>query len=209
MSDEEVLNTFEKLFKGYIENDIQVAISGGANYLAALGMFSYIEFLGGLLTGESGLPSKAGSNFAAAINLFPPEYQVLNSSLKVHGEADKEFTGIYDVLRCGLVHEYIPKGGAVIMNKPNGPIDDHTGIWIEDYEERRVIVLANNEFFRDFRSLIDNINLRLKNKEQPLFDKVKESVVRLASRRQFVMSPSASASASPSPSEEPLEEASY
>lgn len=180
MSDEKVLTTYEEL-RDYITHDIQKAIEGEANYLAALGIFSCIEFLGGLLSGNGGLPREAENNFKTAVqylSVVAPEYAVMDQRLVVEDAQGKKQKGLYAILRCGLVHEYGIKGRGAVNNKPQGPIADHTGILIETIKGKDVVVLSNNEFFRDFRTLLDNIHIKLKHREQPLLDNVRQSLTR-------------------------------
>jgi hypothetical protein len=204
MTDAEVESTFNTIFHDFIKHDIQAAIEGRANYLAALGIFSYVEFLGGLLSGHSGIINKAKGNFNEAIRHFPPEYQKLNDELKVVDAEGLTHEGIYGIIRCGLVHEYMVKGGGTVYNNPTGPIANHTGITYEFIGDKKVIAIYNNEFFRDFRTVIDTVSEFVKNKEQPYYDNIKKSFSRLASRTpvEISPSPSASPSASPSPSQE-------
>lgn len=183
MSDREAIDTFRRIFKDSVQHDIDEAIKGKANYLAALGIFSYIEFLGGLLTGKAGIRGESEPNFQEAVKQFPPEYKKLDQRLRVVDAEGKPHQGLYGILRCGLVHEYMIKGGGIIYNKPDGPIADHTGIWFEQLPNGRTgICLFNNEFFRDFRTTIDQISEQLGKREQPLLDNVKQGFQRLGSR---------------------------
>ncbi|HYE22380.1 MAG TPA: hypothetical protein VD998_02200 [Verrucomicrobiae bacterium] len=196
MTDEQIPETFKTIFKDFIEHDIQAAIEGKANYLAALGIFSYMDFLGGLLTGNIGQSSEA--NFDECLKYFPNEYLDLDKEIRVQDDKGREHEGIYGVIRCGLVHEYMIKGGGVVNNNPLGPIQDHTGISYVTEDGKKVLVIFNNELFRDFRSVIDRVYDIIKDKKGPVFNNIKQGLVRLASRTQIVVSPSVSASVSPS-----------
>lgn len=85
-----------------------------ANFLVAMGLFNYIETLGTFLIGyfqrdKNGqilknskgreIKTKSKNRFNAFFSYLGQEYKNL---LDVHSE-------IYDELRCGLTHEYLPR----------------------------------------------------------------------------------------------------
>jgi hypothetical protein len=97
---------FLNTLKTYIFQDIQTAIDGKANYLAALGLSTYTENLGGMCCGD--LEHNLGENYVNFIeHYFPSPYKTLNSKLSGLG-------GLYKVVRCGLVHEYFMKCESVV-----------------------------------------------------------------------------------------------
>jgi len=105
------------LLKSFMFSDIKVAIDGGANYLAALALSTYTEYLGGLLSGT--LTSHLGQNYTKFIQkYFDSEYMVLDSRLRKDG-----FNGLYEAVRSGLVHEYFMKAkGGVSAVATGSPI---------------------------------------------------------------------------------------
>lgn len=92
-----------------MEHDIQSAIDGNANYLAALGLISYTEVTGGLIRGTL---KKGGSrdNFEAFMAFFHKDYARVNSRM-----IKDKMSGLYYDVRCGLVHEYFMKGKSMIL----------------------------------------------------------------------------------------------
>ena len=126
-----VLRFFDEYVFGFMRSDIDAAIRGNANYLCALGLVSYTETLGGLVTGNLALRKYSGANFRAFLPYLGAEYQ----AFKARG------IDIYDVVRCGLVHEYFIKGGPPvwtrargscgIISSPGGP----THFIVEDYRD--------------------------------------------------------------------------
>lgn len=87
----------------YTFEDIQRAKFALANYLAALGLSTYTENLGGLYRGN--LQSNVANNYISFIeDYFPPCYKAVHNQLKLlHKD------GLYKMVRCGLVHEYFMK----------------------------------------------------------------------------------------------------
>ena len=87
------LNIFRKFV---IEKDIPSAIDGKANYLAALGLSTYTEVLGGLYCGDlSGKNKDLNKHFTCFIeDFFHLDYMKVNSDL----EEDK-LKGLYGVVR--------------------------------------------------------------------------------------------------------------
>ncbi len=79
---------FKKYVEGFIFHDIQEAINREANYLAALGILSYIDYLALLIFDE---PTK------------PRYIKYLRKYMKDY----KPYDGIYEV-RSGFVHQYFP-----------------------------------------------------------------------------------------------------
>jgi hypothetical protein len=55
-----ILHIFDEYVFGFMRSDIDAAIQGNANYLAALGLARYTEVLGGLRTGELGVRNRSG-----------------------------------------------------------------------------------------------------------------------------------------------------
>ena len=117
---------FKEYFFGFMYHDIDAAICGKANFLAALGLLEYTEFTGGLIIGELGKqkgykPLKVRFNAFFNDTYFGPEYGQLQCQ-------------VYDVFRCGLAHEYFAKGPSPIKmyNRPPQPcgIVEIQGQWV-------------------------------------------------------------------------------
>ncbi len=117
-----VLRYFDKYILGWMRQDIDAALGCQANKLAALGLVTYTEVLGGLRTGDLGDREKNGPNFNAFFGCLGKEYQKLLS-----GHAD-----IYHKIRCKLVHNYFLGRGSgfergratpcAVKVKPDGSI---------------------------------------------------------------------------------------
>jgi len=109
----EQLEKFKK-FTGWMCEDIERSMfCAKANFLVAMGLFNYVETLGAFMTGyfdkdDSGkikkdkggkkIKTKSIDRFNKFFTYLGNEYEELLKKYKV-----------YDELRCGLTHEYLPK----------------------------------------------------------------------------------------------------
>lgn len=83
---------FDECVFGFIYHDIQAAIDGNANYLAALGLVAYTEFIGGLINGTLGDSGKRKKRFYTFWNRMdrstsPVRYTV-TSSLRLSNKTE-------------------------------------------------------------------------------------------------------------------------
>jgi hypothetical protein len=60
-----------------------------ANYPVVLGLFPYLEVVGGWIIGNDALKGSAQSNFNAAITQMDPGYQALDAKMEISGSAVK------------------------------------------------------------------------------------------------------------------------
>jgi len=105
---------FEKL-QGWIVNDLtRATIKAQANFLVAMGIFNYMEILGGFCT-QNNSDCTARFNFVFN-NLLPTPYQTISDELN-----RITIKGAYDCLRCGMTHEYLLK--TYISKKQSSSID--------------------------------------------------------------------------------------
>jgi len=195
-----IINHFHEIIYGFIFHDIQTCIQGRANFIAALALLSYTEYLGGLISGNLGVRTESKNNFNKALKYFPEEYLNVDSSLKIEYQDKngrvKPDDGIYAIYRCGLAHEYFIKGIATIYNNPDGPTRDHIGIvvaqhqieWPEEYGippvTNKVLEFYTNEYFRDYRSAVNKFFKSLiVDKDATLLKAFNDSLDRVYSRR--------------------------
>ena len=80
--------------------------TGNANYLAALGLVAYTEFMGGLINGTLGHRGKSKKRFYALWDRMGPEYQSV--------AAKRAFVKIHSDVRSGLVHSYLIAQDSVV-----------------------------------------------------------------------------------------------
>jgi hypothetical protein len=137
------LNTFKEYV---IDRDLPNALNGKASYLAALGLSTYTEVLGGFYSGD--LSKNLKQHYTCFINeFFPVEYAEINNKL----EGDN-LNGLYGTIRCGLTHEYF------IKKRSRVEIDDSEFIpcgIMYDPESNPQIVLYVNKYFRDFANAFE------------------------------------------------------
>lgn len=150
-----------------MRSDIDAAIRGDANYLAALGLVTYAEFLGGLRTGMLGVKGKSAANFEAFLPYLGEDYERFQQcGIK-----------IYDLVRCGLVHNYFIKGHATIwmradapcgiVSSTNGPTYFFLNVYrhhffrgATDYRDE-ILDGSDSTLIRHFESGMRNIGIRL------------------------------------------------
>ena len=106
---EKIKKYFKEYIFGFIFNDIQSGIKGKANFLTALGLLCYTEFMGGLMNGGFA-QGGATSNFNTFFDFLGSKYKNFRSSHNV-----------YKIYRCGMAHEYFIKGNFTIYMRGGSP----------------------------------------------------------------------------------------
>jgi len=117
---------------------------GGANFLAAMGLLSYTEFVGKLKYNEK----KNGRDYASGnFNRFFDNLGLGYKQFRASCCPD-----VYNKFRCGLVHEYLPKATCDIhmVKKPDKPI----GIGVERSGQYYFVV---ETYFEDFKRAFDQL----------------------------------------------------
>ncbi len=129
----EVEHWFSEYVFGFMRNDLERGIDSGLNYLVALGLGTYTEILGSLITGKERPFNK---NFSAFWNRMGPEYTRFGAKKA------------YSLIRSGLVHYYFVradkkgKGIAGVARRGEAPI-------ILD-ENKRIKWIVVKKWFEDF-----------------------------------------------------------
>jgi hypothetical protein len=135
MTRQEIAKFFDEVVFGFIYHDLEAAISGKANYLAALGLVAYTEFMGGLLSGDVGDPEKSEGHFKGFLARMGPEYA-------------KRADAIYEQCRQGLLHQYFMRvESAVQMHIGHG-----RGLTCGVEEHDGKIYFIVEKYFRDFKT---------------------------------------------------------
>jgi hypothetical protein len=153
------INYLDTVREFIIEKDIPVAIRGNANYLAALGLSTYTEVLGGLYCGDlSGKKTKLNQNYICFIkDFFHPYYMKVNSDLEKDG-----LKGLYGAVRSGLTHEYFIKRISKI--EMDNPVQEPITCGITyDPKSNPKIVFCVNQYFSDFKNAFEKYYNQLKN----------------------------------------------
>jgi len=124
-----------------IINDLHKAVDQGCNYLAALGMVCWSEFIGREVARSRG---KRLKNFAC-FALFVSEYMRYD----LGGQAQK----VYDTFRNGLAHEFAIKGKGTAVATRIYTLDPHERVPGLAYDPaRQGHVFFVEEYLRDFEA---------------------------------------------------------
>jgi hypothetical protein len=115
-------------------------LPGGGNFLAALGLLCYTEFGGKLMFNHRA----ASANFNSFFDLLGPAYKNLRAK-----------HNIYNILRCGLAHEYYVKQSCTIAmtSRTSAP-----GIHVDEGGHFTFVVEA---YSRDMRKAFDGLGRTL------------------------------------------------
>ena len=120
---------------------------GGGNFLAALGLLSYTEF-GGKLKYNKMKPNGfdwASENFNLFFDDLGPSYRAFRNS----------GVNVYDIFRCGLVHEYFTKQTCTInMCSNNRAIGIGT-------ESNGKFFFEIETYFKDLKKALDDLEMGL------------------------------------------------
>jgi len=137
-------------FLEFICNDIGSGINSKANFLTALGLSVYTEFLGGLynrshehrtITVENKPIGQTQYNYETGLKKMGTPYENL---LNRYGKS------IYIRVRCGLVHEYHIKGSVTIWMRKES--NSNTAIWVD--ETTNAINFHVVEYYHVFRKAL-------------------------------------------------------
>ena len=130
MSVQEVNDYFEQYVYGFILADIEKEIvlaksrlqvegynqtySGGGNYLCALGLLCYTEFMGGIYLKT--FKKSSHQLFNTFFYLMGENYKKFDEELEKRTSIinPKKKLSVYEVFRCGMAHEYFIKQSGVI-----------------------------------------------------------------------------------------------
>jgi hypothetical protein len=151
-----------------------------ANYLVALGVLTYIEVLGGLISGDGGLPRRSRSNFNVALNELPPKYSAFRMKVLAPGAAAPT-AGVYEVLRCGMVHQYTPTGVFIVYNNPGRrAVRGRLGFELEQLPNgSHRLAVNNNELFRDLKGLLAKVGGWIATLDPVHYPNVKKALERI------------------------------
>jgi hypothetical protein len=136
--------------KLFMIEDLVKAIKAGLNYLAALGLSTYTEILGGLCYGN--LLSNHKQNYDRFIkNYFPTPYQNSNKQLS-------KFGGLYGVVRSGLTHRYLIQYKSQVATTTSIPIA--CGVFYDPNHTPSTIFVLD-QYFEDFKKAVNEYYKKL------------------------------------------------
>ena len=130
---------FKKYVERFIFNDVRTAIKGKANYLAALGILAYIDYLAKLSSSDSDSLGREGEDavrkrYIGFLRRYMKEY--------------KPYSKVYEV-RNGFVHQYFPPRIRTVSRREAGRKFGNTGPAIYQREGKWVVVVE--PLFEDFK----------------------------------------------------------
>ena len=129
---------------GFIFHDISAAISGKANYLAALGLVAYTEFMGGLRDGSLGTSGHSKERFYSFFDTLGPEYAKVRRR--------REVIKVYSNIRCGLAHEYFISQESVVKLSKDKEFGQECGI---EVHPTGVVYFIVERYWDDFQRAVD------------------------------------------------------
>jgi len=153
-----------------------------ANYLVALGILTYIEAIGGLITGTAGIPSRySRSNFNAALAQMSPGYVAFQVTIQRPGL--NPGSGIYEIFRCGMVHQYAPVEVFMVWANQSGRArPNRLGFeWEQMPAGTQRLAINTNELLRDFKKLVEKVTRWISISDPNHYPLIKQSFERLDS----------------------------
>jgi hypothetical protein len=139
---EAVQTFFQTYVFGFIFRDIETAINGRANYLAALGLVAYTEFMGGLIDGTLGQTGKSKQRFYSFWRRMGPPYQSL--------QTQRALVKIYSHVRSGLVHSYFISQASIVKMSIGDGHGENCGL--EVIEPGGKVMFIVERYFADFKA---------------------------------------------------------
>lgn len=133
-----------------MDNDIKVAMKGNATFLSILGLTVYTETLGGLIRNkfEQGECKK---NYEAGLRKMGEKYGDL---------LDKGYN-LYDVIRCGLVHEFFVKKTVSIAPRLDPPSEPGLRVNPKGIQTKighiEVLEVGIENYYRDFIRALEDL----------------------------------------------------
>ena len=150
-------NFFREYIFGFIFRDVEAAIEGRANYLAALGLVAYTEFMGGLVLGNLGEKGKSRDRFYAFFNRLGPEYVKVGKR--------REVVKIYKNVRCGLAHAYFIDQESIVKMTVGDGHGGTCGIEVEPVTGTVWFIVER--YWRDFKKAAHQYERQLVKKKDP------------------------------------------
>ncbi len=133
---------FDYYVFGFMKHDVEAAINGQANFLAALGLAAYSEIMGALRLGTIQDKFHNKEKFEAFLPYLDAAYSKLDSELKTNAQFPG---GLYEVVRSGLAHQYFVKEPAEVFRHGVG---EPAGIFRDQVSGK--LVLVAKRFLDDF-----------------------------------------------------------
>lgn len=166
--EEEYINTYiyDGLEGGFIYHDTKIAIDNGLNYLTALGLMSYTEYIGSLMPPySSGLATTTDmsgkrANFYKFYYRMGSDYILFDRHLK---QTFGDNNGVYTVYRGGLSHAYFI-GGNLKIEKTRlnlSSVVAKTANSSLGFTDEGKLGLATEKYFIDFITVVTELRKKI------------------------------------------------
>ena len=137
-----------KQFRDFVFADVQKSIDAKTNFLTALGLLCYTEFLGALINDSVGKAANSRKNFETGLYAMGNGYQQFDQHLK----AQFKNRGVYKIFRCGMVHSYFIDHNLTIVARDN----KSQGLGLGQTKSGE-LGMATANYFRDFKKACDQL----------------------------------------------------
>jgi hypothetical protein len=156
--DDAVNEWFDQNLVRFMENDVGAAIAGRANFGAALMLLCYTEVLGGVSSGLLAIGGNVKTNFNSGLALLDAAAAAEGSGASFYTTFPLRLNGaascLYDVLRCGMVHEFFGKGLVPVANDASDPKGISTPGANGVRWDGANLVFDVNAYFKHFRAAV-------------------------------------------------------
>ncbi len=150
---------FRKYVEGFVFRDIEGAINAKANYLAALGILSYIDYLAFLIFDED-----TTTRYTKFLRTYMKDY--------------KPYDDIYEV-RNGFVHQYFPPRIETVSMKTGGRKYGSTGPAIYRVSQGKWKVVVE-PLFEDFKTAACSMKIDLAKQTDEKFIKHLQKILQIS-----------------------------
>ncbi len=139
-----------RFIRDRIDDDIKVAMKGGATFLAILGLSVYTETLGGFIRNKF-VQGESRKNYEAGLRKMGAKY----------GELLKSEYDPYVNIRCGLVHEFFVKKTVLINPRIDPPTDPGLRLNPKGIKTKtgyvEVLEIGIENYYRDFNRAFEEL----------------------------------------------------
>ena len=135
-----------KQFRDFVIADVQKSIDAKTNFLTALGLLCYTEFLGALINDSVGKTANSRKNFETGLYAMGEGYKQFDQHLK----SQLKNKGVYKIFRCGMVHSYFIDHNLTIVACDN----KSQGLGLGQTKSGELGIATAN-YFWDFKAAFD------------------------------------------------------
>ena len=168
-----------------MQGDIEKALfKANANFLVTMGIMNYIEILGGFIIGyyqkdnqdQIEINTKGRKLETLTKYRFGSFFSKLGSDYE--NLLNQKNLNVYNELRCGLTHEYLPKKKKFCIYGPDKPMEENEiKVLMKKYKDIEVAItysarkweINNPILYRDFSKAIEVLTENIVNSKKDIF----------------------------------------